>query len=124
MSSDVAVKVENIGKCYRLYPNSSGRVVEWLTRGKVRRHEEKWALKDVSFELKRGDALGIIGSNGAGKSTLLKILTGTTRPTTGRFQINGRLGSLLELGAGFHPEFSGKDNLYMNAAMLGSPRRR
>jgi lipopolysaccharide transport system ATP-binding protein len=122
MASNVAVTVDGVGKCYRLYPNSSGRVVEWVTGGRLKRHEEKWALKDVSFELKRGDALGIVGSNGAGKSTLLKILTGTTRPTTGRFEINGRLGSLLELGAGFHPEFSGKDNLYMNAALLGVPK--
>jgi lipopolysaccharide transport system ATP-binding protein len=122
MDSRPAVKVEGLGKRYRLFPNGQARVVEWITRGRVRRHEEKWALKDVSFELKRGAALGIVGGNGAGKSTLLKILTGTTRPTTGRFEVNGRLGSLLELGAGFHSEFSGKDNLYMNAAILGIPK--
>jgi ABC-type polysaccharide/polyol phosphate transport system ATPase subunit len=118
----VAVKADRLGKLYKLYPRSSGRVVEWLTRGRVKRHEERWALRDVSFELERGAALGIVGGNGAGKSTLLKILTGTTRPTTGTFEVNGRLGSLLELGAGFHPEFTGKDNLYMNAAMHGIPR--
>jgi ABC-type polysaccharide/polyol phosphate transport system ATPase subunit len=121
-SSDVAVSGTGLGKCYRLYPKSSGRLVEWVTRGRVKRHEEKWALKDVNFEVRRGGALGIVGGNGAGKSTLLKILTGTTRATTGTFELKGRLGSLLELGAGFHPEFSGRDNLYMNAAMLGIPR--
>ena len=122
MTANPAVKVEGVGKCYRLFPNGSARIVEWITRGHVRRHEEKWALKNVSFELQRGAALGIVGGNGAGKSTLLKILTGTTRPTTGSFVVNGRLGSLLELGAGFHPEFTGKDNLYMNAAVLGIPK--
>ena len=122
MTANPAVKVEGVGKCYRLFPNETARIVEWITRGHARRHEEKWALKDVSFELQRGSALGIIGGNGAGKSTLLKILTGTTRPTTGQFVVNGRLGSLLELGAGFHPEFTGKDNLYMNAAVLGIPK--
>jgi ABC-type polysaccharide/polyol phosphate transport system ATPase subunit len=122
MKSDLAVRAEGLGKCYRLYDSGSGRVIEKLTRGRVKRHTEKWALRDVSFELPRGAALGVVGGNGAGKSTLLKILTGTTRPTTGRFEIHGRLGSLLELGAGFHPAFSGKDNIYMNAAMLGIPR--
>jgi lipopolysaccharide transport system ATP-binding protein len=116
-----AVEVRGVGKCYRLYPSSAARVAEWLGLRK-RAHEEKWALREVSFELERGAALGIVGGNGAGKSTLLKILTGTTRPTTGTFAMNGRLGSLLELGAGFHPEFSGRDNLYMNAAILGIPR--
>ncbi len=117
-----AVTATNIGKCYRLYPDSASRLVEWITRGKAVRHSEMWALKNVSFELEKGSALGVIGGNGAGKSTLLKILTGTTRATTGSYEIDGRLGSLLELGAGFHPEFTGKDNLYMNAAILGIPK--
>ncbi len=120
--TEFAVSVHNLGKCYRLYPDSGSRVVEWITGGRVRRHQEKWALRGISFDLPRGSALGVIGGNGAGKSTLLKILTGTTPPTTGTFSINGRLGSLLELGAGFHPDFNGKDNIYMNAAMLGVPK--
>lgn len=119
---DVSVSVKNLGKLYRVYGDSWSRVVEMFTRGRARRHAEKWALRGVSFELERGRALGIVGANGAGKSTLLKILTGTMRPTEGSYSIKGSLGSLLELGAGFHSDFSGKDNIYMNAAILGIPR--
>ena len=120
--SDVSVSVKNLGKLYRVYGDSWSRVVEMFTRGRVRRHAEKWALRGVSFELERGRALGIVGANGAGTSTLLKILTGTMRPTEGSYSVKGSLGSLLELGAGFHSDFSGKDNIYMNAAILGIPR--
>jgi ABC-type polysaccharide/polyol phosphate transport system ATPase subunit len=122
MSRDVAVSVQNLGKLYRVYPDSWSRVVEFASRGRIRRHQEKWALRGVSFDLPKGTALGVVGANGAGKSTLLKILTGTMRPTEGAYRIHGSLGSLLELGAGFHPEFSGKDNIYMNAAILGVSR--
>lgn len=117
-----AVTVKDLGKVYRMYPDSASRLVEWVTRGRVVRHSEKWALRGVSFDLEKGSALGVIGGNRAGKSTLLKILTGTTRASCGGYAIHGRLGSLLELGAGFHPEFSGRDNLYMNAAILGVPK--
>jgi lipopolysaccharide transport system ATP-binding protein len=120
---DAAVHVEGLGKLYKVYPDSRARVVEWITGGRLLRHSEKWALRDVSFTLERGRSLGVVGSNGAGKSTLLKILTGTTRPTTGTYRVTGCLGSLLELGAGFHPDFSGRDNIFMNAAVLGVPRR-
>jgi ABC-type polysaccharide/polyol phosphate transport system ATPase subunit len=120
--SEIAVSVRDVGKRFRLYPSSWSRVVDFATAGKSKRAQETWALRHVSFEIPRGVALGVVGANGAGKSTLLKILTGTMRPTEGSFSIKGSLGSLLELGAGFHPEFSGKDNIYMNAAILGLSR--
>lgn len=123
MSDVPAVRAQSISKRYRIYPDSSGRLVEWFSAGRLKRHREKWALRDVSFELPRSSALGIVGANGAGKSTLLRIIGGVTEPTSGRFEVNGRLGSLLELGAGFHPGFTGRANVYMNAAIMGIPRR-
>ncbi|NRA97212.1 MAG: ATP-binding cassette domain-containing protein, partial [Planctomycetes bacterium] len=103
-------------------PDAPGRLVELFSGGRARRHTEKWAVQDISFDLPRGSALGVIGANGAGKSSLLKLVTGVTTPTTGRVEINGRLSSLLELGAGFHPSFSGRDNVFMNAAVMGIPK--
>lgn len=119
---DIAVRAEGLGKCYKSYPDATGRLVELLSGGRAKRHTEKWAVQDISFDLSRGSALGVIGANGAGKSTLLKMITGITTPTTGRVEINGRLSSLLELGAGFHPSFSGRDNVFMNAAVMGIPK--
>ncbi len=86
-------------------------------------YEEIWAVKDVSFEIRQGDVLGIVGRNGAGKSTLLKILTRITTPTSGRATIRGRVGSLLEVGTGFHPELTGRENVYMNGSVLGMKRK-
>jgi len=122
MNADYAVKPTGLRKCYKVYPEASARLIEFLSRGKVKKHQEKWALQDVSFDIPRGSALGIVGANGAGKSTLLKVISGVTQPTTGSYQINGRLSSLLELGAGFHPEFSGRDNIFMNATIMGMSR--
>ena len=122
-NAEVAVKVDNLGKCFDVYQDSSGRIVEWLTGGRAKRHEEVWALRNISFEIPKGSALGVVGANGAGKSTLLKILSGVTPPTEGSYSVNGRLGSLLELGAGFHPEFTGRANVFMNAAIMGIPQK-
>ncbi len=117
-----SVIVEGVGKLYRLYPDPRARLKELLFLGKKKFHSEKWALRDINFELWPGQALGVIGVNGAGKSTLLKILTGTSRQDEGRFEMNGTVSSMLELGAGFHPEFTGRENIFMNAAVQGIPR--
>ncbi len=129
--SDIAIKVEHLSKSYRIGTQKSGSLREsladkwrWMTGS--RQHatsEEFWALDDVSFEIKRGEAVGIIGKNGAGKSTLLKILSRITEPTKGRIEINGRVASLLEVGTGFHPELSGRENIYLNGTILGMTRR-
>lgn len=115
------ISVRNLSKTYRLYPTPYARLVERWT-GKTR-HRPVHALRDVDFEVERGSCMGVVGSNGAGKSTLLKILTGTTYPSGGSFRIAGRVASLLELGAGFHLDFSGRENVFMNAAMMGLSRK-
>lgn len=115
--SDIAIRIEGLGKKYRRGVEHYGSLIERLRRGHS--GEEFWALKDVSFEVKQGEVLGIIGRNGAGKSTLLKILSRITRPTTGQAEISGRVGSLLEVGTGFHPELTGRENIYLNGAILG-----
>jgi ABC-type polysaccharide/polyol phosphate transport system ATPase subunit len=121
--SDPTVTVQNIGKCYRIYPDAQARIKELVCLGKKKFHEEKWAVRGVNFDLYPGQALGIIGFNGAGKSTLLKVLTGSSRQTEGHYKMRGRVSSLLELGAGFHAEFSGRENIYMNAALQGVSKK-
>jgi lipopolysaccharide transport system ATP-binding protein len=113
------VRVEGLGKAYKHYPSRWARVAEWLWPGNRVRHELKWVLRDVSFDVERGRAVGIIGVNGAGKSTLLKMITGTTQPTAGRVEITGRVAALLELGLGFHPDFTGRQNAVMASQLLG-----
>ncbi len=118
-----ALRVEGIAKQYRIYDKPADRLKELLTRGYLKRHREFWALKNLTFEIERGTTTGIIGPNGSGKSTLLQIIAGTLSATHGRVWTNGRIGALLELGAGFNLEFTGIENVYMNAALLGFTRR-
>src|SRR3954467_11010 len=117
-----ALRVDNVSKQYRIYDHPGDRLKESLTRGRWKRHREFWALRDVSFELERGTTTGIIGPNGSGKSTLLQIITGTLEPTHGMVHYEGRIAALLELGAGFNPEFTGLENIYLNAALMGFSR--
>ncbi len=119
MCSEIAIKVENLGKCYHIYDKSRDRLLQMLMRGRKQYFHEFWALKNVSFEVKQGETVGIIGHNGSGKSTLLQMICGTLNPTTGNVQTYGRIAALLELGSGFNPEFTGRENIYMNAAVLG-----
>lgn len=119
MSSDVAIHAENLSKCYTLFDRPVDRLKQMLWRSRRKYYREFWALRDINLEVRRGEVLGIIGRNGAGKSTLLQLLCGTLTPTSGHAQINGRLSALLELGAGFNPEFSGRENIYLAASVLG-----
>ncbi len=123
MSSEIVLKVENIGKRYEIYEAPHHRLLQTLLRGRKQFYKEFWALKDVSFEVKKGETVGIIGRNGCGKSTLLQIIAGTLAPTTGSVSVNGKVAALLELGSGFNPDFTGRENVYMNGAIIGLPRK-
>ncbi|TAN64847.1 MAG: ABC transporter ATP-binding protein [Methylobacter sp.] len=124
---DLAIKVENLSKCYQIYETPSDRLKQFvaprlqrLTGQSPKQYfREFWALKDISFEIKKGETVGIIGRNGSGKSTLLQLICGTLNPTDGSVETRGRIAALLELGSGFNPEFTGRENVYMNAAVLG-----
>lgn len=113
------ITVSNLGKAYKQYPTRWLRLAEWIIPFSKNRHSLKWVLQDINFLVQPGEALGIIGINGAGKSTLLKMITGTTQPTTGSVNITGRVAALLELGMGFHPDFTGRQNAYMAGQLLG-----
>jgi lipopolysaccharide transport system ATP-binding protein len=119
MSFDFAIHAGNLGKCYQIYDRPVDRLKQSFWRGGKQFYREFWALKDVFLEIKKGETVGIIGSNGSGKSTLLQIICGTLNPSEGEVTINGRVAALLELGAGFNPEFTGRENVYMNAAIMG-----
>lgn len=120
--SDIAISVENISKLYKLYDRPSDRFKEALGLSRKKRYTEHYALSDVSFEIKKGETVGIIGTNGSGKSTILKIITGVLNPTSGKVKINGRISALLELGAGFNMEYTGIENVYLNGTMIGFTR--
>jgi ABC-2 type transport system ATP-binding protein len=120
--SNSAVSVENVWKYFRLYQEKNQYLKSTLLRGRRARYDEFWALKGVDFEIPFGSTFGIIGSNGSGKSTLLKCLAGILSPDKGSVACNGRMAALLELGAGFHPDLSGRENIYLNGAILGMTR--
>jgi lipopolysaccharide transport system ATP-binding protein len=122
MSRDFAVRANHLGKCYQIYEQPLDRLKQSLWRARRRFYREFWALRDCSFEISKGETVGIIGSNGSGKSTLLQIICGTLNPTEGELEVSGRVAALLELGAGFNPEFTGRENVYMSAAIMGIPR--
>lgn len=130
-SNDVAVSVSNLSKCYQIYNSPRDRLKQFVLpslrnmfkRSHTQYFHEFWALKGVSFEVKKGETVGIIGRNGSGKSTLLQIICGTLSPTRGSIETYGRIAALLELGSGFNPEFTGRENVYMNASVLGLSKK-
>jgi lipopolysaccharide transport system ATP-binding protein len=113
------ITVDNLSKAYKQYPTRWSRLAEWMLPFRGARHKLKWVLQDINFEVAPGEAVGLIGINGAGKSTLLKLITGTTQPSTGAVRMTGRVAALLELGMGFHADFSGRQNVYMAGQLLG-----
>lgn len=114
-----SIHVQQLGKAYKQYPNRWSRLAEWVLPFLGTRHRLKWVLAGIDFQINRGEAVGIIGVNGAGKSTLLKLITGTTQATTGAVHTSGRIAALLELGMGFHPDFTGRENVVMAGQLIG-----
>jgi ABC-type polysaccharide/polyol phosphate transport system ATPase subunit len=123
MMSNIAIKVSHLTKVYKLYDKPIDRLKESLHPLKKQYHKDFYALSDVSFEIKKGETVGIIGKNGAGKSTLLKIITGVLTPSSGHVHVNGRIASLLELGAGFNPEYTGVENIYLQGTLMGYSKK-
>jgi len=119
VQDQILIEAQHLGKCYRVYNRHLDRLKEVVSLGRRRLSQEFWALRDVSLHVRKGEAWGVIGENGAGKSTLLKLLCGVTLPSEGQVSVQGRVGALLELGVGFHPEYTGRENLYLSGALLG-----
>lgn len=122
MAEDIAISVNNVSKMYKLYDNPMDRLKESLGLSRKKKYKEHYALNHVSFQVHKGETVGIIGTNGSGKSTILKIITGVLSPTGGEVSVNGRISALLELGAGFNGEYSGLENVYLNGSMIGFSR--
>ncbi|CAI8959561.1 lipopolysaccharide transport system ATP-binding protein [Pseudomonas sp. IT-232MI5] len=122
MSSDIAIKLQDVSKCYHIYDKPRDRLAQMFAGQRKQYYHEFWALRNVTFDIKRGETVGIVGRNGSGKSTLLQVICGTLNQSAGQVQTVGRIGALLELGSGFNPEFTGHENVYMNAAILGLSR--
>ena len=122
MNNDIAIRVKNLTKIYHLYDRPQDRLKEALNPFKKSYHHDFYAMNDVSFEIKKGETVGIVGKNGAGKSTLLKMITGVLTPTSGTIEVEGKIASLLELGAGFNPEMTGIENIYLNGTLMGFTR--
>ncbi|WP_066297078.1 ABC transporter ATP-binding protein [Bacillus sp. FJAT-29937] len=123
MKKDTVISIDNISKEYKLYDNKIDRLKEAISISKKSYYKKFLALKDVSFDIKKGETIGLIGKNGSGKSTLLKILSGIIKPTTGSIKIDGKVSALLELGAGFNPEYTGLENIYLSGTILGFSKK-
>jgi lipopolysaccharide transport system ATP-binding protein len=119
MNQNLAIQINNVSKCFQIYEKPQDRLKQAFFRGNKQYFREFWALKNVSLEVSKGETVGIIGRNGSGKSTLLQIIAGTLTPTNGNVAVSGRVAALLELGSGFNPDFTGRENIYMNGAILG-----
>ena len=123
MASEMAITVDQVSKRFRLYNERAGSMKEMFTHRLKSRYDDFWAVDDISLEVEHGQVYGLVGHNGSGKSTMLKMMAGILKPTSGSIQTDGRISALLELGAGFHPDLSGRENVYLNAAILGLHRR-
>lgn len=123
MQEGNSIEVSDVSKKFKVYYDKGNSLKERIIFWKRGRYEERWVLKNISFQIKKGEAIGLIGENGCGKSTMLKLLTRIMYPTQGKIEINGRVSSLLELGAGFHPDMSGRENIYMNASIFGLTKK-
>src|SRR5712692_3299541 len=113
------IEFQGVSKSYAIYDSPGDRLKELITPKRYQFHRDFWALRDVTFDIRRGETFCIVGENGSGKSTLLQMVAGILQPTSGRVTVTGRVSALLELGAGFNPEFSGRDNVYLNGSILG-----